>query len=460
MNVDDLAWQASNYRGLSPRRVSLLLEQGHLDLVIQAAAERDEWFCAEGAVEELCKAGEFGRALMVMEPFVATGWRTALWAKADLLLRAGRTKEALDLVRPDEAGRTSKAECHDFAELLGKAGRVDEAIDLLLPHLDGWWTLSVLVEITEGQDRDERVLELIAPHADSARRTRGEDRWNHPFWNAQELQAQVLERAGRADEAIRILGQDIAGHRFLVQNPLTAYAELLARHGRFDELCELAGGQHAHTVLPIYAGALRDHGRAEEAEAVMRNAIAADDWVGHRAWLSSALLADGRLDDAITVAEPGFGWYDCSNLLAPLVQPLLDHPEELLYLLEHPSVVPHHGHPEFQHWWRAFALASLGQIDEAIALAEADPRPWTDPRVIKAELLGAAGRLDAAAAELRALGTIKAREELCEVLVRQGQAAEAIAVHPTVTEQRATEPKPEPVPLGENEYSVEPPPPF
>ncbi|MEV5989035.1 hypothetical protein AB0L85_29220 [Streptomyces sp. NPDC052051] len=437
--------------------MSLLLEGGHLDLVVQAAAERGEWFCAEGAVHVLCQVGEFGRALEVMEPFAATGWRTALWAKADILLRAGRTEEALDLVRPDEAGLASKAECRDFVEVLVRAGHVDEAIDLLVPHIDGWWILSVLVEITEGQDRDERVLELIAPHADSARQARDEERWNHPFWNAQELQAQVLERAGRADDAIRILGQDMAERRFLTQNTVTAYAELLARHGRLDPLRRLAGGQDAHTVLGSYADALRDHGRAEEAEAVMRDAIAADDWVGYRAWLSSALLADGRLDDAIAVAEPGFGWSDCSNLLLPLVNALLDRPEELLRLVEHPSVVPHHGHEEFQHWWRAWALAGLGHVDQAITVARADPRPWTDPRIAKAELLCRGGRLDAAAAELRSLGTVRAREELCEVLIRQGKAAEAIAVHPTVAEQRAAEPKPEPVPLDENGYSLEPP---
>lgn len=165
------------------------------------------------------------------EPFVATGWPTALWAKADILLRAGRPQEALNLVRPDEAGPASKAECHDFAELLVRAGRVDEAIDLLVPHIDGWWTLSVLVEITADQERDEQVLELISPHADSARQTRGESRWNHPFSNAQELQAQVLERTGRADEAIGILGQDIAADHYLTQKTLTAYAGLLARHG-------------------------------------------------------------------------------------------------------------------------------------------------------------------------------------------------------------------------------------
>ncbi|MFB6578526.1 tetratricopeptide repeat protein [Streptomyces sp. NPDC056402] len=424
--------------------------------MIRAATERGEWFCARGATQALCRAGEFGRALRVMEPFVATGWRDALWVRADVLLRAGRTQEALDLVRPDEAGRASATECRAFAELLARAGRIDEAVDLLVPHVDKSWMLSVLVEITEGRDRDERMLELIAPHAESARVARSQGRWDHPFWEAQELQARVLERAGRADEAIRILGRDIAGRRFLAQNTLTAYAELLARHGRLDALRDLAAGGDARAVLGIYAQALRDHGHADEAEAVMREAIATDDWVGHRAWLSATLLRDSRLDEAIAVAEPGFGWYDCSNLLAPLVM-LLDRPEDVLYLLEHPSVVPHHGHEEFQHQWLAWALAGLGRVDEAIALAEAHPAQRTDPRIVRAGLLDTAGRLDDAAAELRSLGTVEAREELCEVLIRQGRLAEAIAVHPTMVEQRAARPKPSPVARDENGYSLEPP---
>ncbi|MEV7482147.1 hypothetical protein ACIOYT_22650 [Streptomyces halstedii] len=457
MDMDDLAWQASNYRGLSPRRVRLLLEHGHLNLVAQVAVERGEWFCAEGAGEELCQAGDFGRALSVMEPFVVTGWRPALHAKAEILLRAGReTEEALALVCLDEADGVSTAECRIVAELLGRAGRIDEAIELLVPRLDEQSLLSVLVDITDGQGRDERVLELIAPLADHARQVRGEEQREYTLSDAQKLQARVLEGAGRADEAIRVLGQDIAGHPLLEESTLTVYAGLLARHGRLDELRQLAADQDAHTVLDIDADALRRHGRAEEAEAVMRDAIAADDWVGYRAWLSSMLLAEGRLDDAIVVAEPGFGWYDCSNLLAPLVHPLLDRPEELLHLVEHPKVVPHHDHEEFQHWWRAWALAGLGRVDEAITVAGLD-RPWTDPRIVKADLLRRAGRLDAAADELRALGTIEAREELCEVLVLQGRADEAIAVHPTVAEQRVAEPKPEPGPLGENGYSLEPP---
>ncbi|KUH35643.1 MULTISPECIES: hypothetical protein [Streptomyces] len=457
MNTDDLSWQASNYGGLSPRKVTLLLEHGHLNLVIRAAEERGEWFCAERAAQELCRSGEFGRALEVMEPFVATGWRAALWAKAEILLRAGRVAEALDLMHPDEEGRASPIVCRGIAELLAKTGCVDEAIDLLVPHIGESWIRTVLVEITKGKDRDERVLVLIAPHAEAARRARDEGRWDYSRSDAPELQAQVLERAGRVDEAIRILGEDVAARRFLSADTLTAYAELLARQGRLDELRELVNGQDARTLLHIYVGALRDHGQAEEAERVMREAIAADDWVGYRAWLSSVLLQDGRLDDAIAVAEPGFSWYDCSNLLAPLVYSLFDRPAELLHLLDHPLTVPHHGHKEFQHWWRAFALAGLGRAEEAIAVVEAHPDPWTDPRILRAGLLSAAGHLAEAAAELRDLGAIEAREELFEVLVQQGQAAEAIAAHPTVAEQRAAQAMTELVRLREDGYSAEPP---
>ncbi|WND34995.1 hypothetical protein RI578_12195 [Streptomyces sp. BB1-1-1] len=313
------------------------------------------------------------------------------------------------------------------------------------------------MEITEGQGRDERVLKLIAPHAETARQALEKNRWASTDEQVLVLQARMLERMDRVDEAIRVLGADIVGKRYGTQNTLTAYAELLSRHGRLDDLRELATGEHAHTVLDIFASALHDCGRAEEAETVMREAIGTDDWAEYRAWLSAVLLQDGRLDDAITMAEPGFSWYDCSNLLAPLVHRLFDRPEELLYLLDHPLTVPHHDHEEFQHAWRAFALASLGRAEEAIAVVEAHPDPLNDPRLVRADMLSTAGHLAQAAVELRDLDTAEAREDLFEVLVKQGQAAEAVTAHPTVAEQRAARAKPASVPLREDGYSAEPP---
>ncbi|MFB6858631.1 hypothetical protein ACFCWV_40035 [Streptomyces sp. NPDC056341] len=41
--------------GTAPRLARLL--HGHLELLIQVAAERGEWFCADVAAQELCRAG-------------------------------------------------------------------------------------------------------------------------------------------------------------------------------------------------------------------------------------------------------------------------------------------------------------------------------------------------------------------------------------------------------------------
>ncbi|MFJ7272808.1 hypothetical protein ACIQV3_40360 [Streptomyces sp. NPDC099050] len=73
--------------------------------------------------------------------------------------------------------------------------------------------------------------------------------------NAQDLQAQVLERAGQADEAARMPGANIAAGHFAVQNTLIAYVELLRRHGRLEELRVLGTGEHTGETLAYYARA-------------------------------------------------------------------------------------------------------------------------------------------------------------------------------------------------------------
>lgn len=79
------------------------------------------------------------------------------------------------------------------------------------------WLLSVLVEPTWGQNRDERVLRLLAPKAERARIARG-----------------PRGRPGTRG--------DFAAGRFLVQNTLTACAELLHRNRGMAELRELGIG--------------------------------------------------------------------------------------------------------------------------------------------------------------------------------------------------------------------------
>ncbi|WP_225829205.1 tetratricopeptide repeat protein [Streptomyces naphthomycinicus] len=184
INVGDLEWQVRTYGGIPPRTAELLLGLGRLDLVERAAGERGEWFCALAAVRELCAAGDHERAWAVMEPFAATGWKPALVEAAEVRFRMGRVEEALALLRPDEPVEEGR-QWRNYALLLARAGRPAEAVEILAPHLQDWWLQSTLVEMTEGQGLDDRVLELLVPWAEGARRARrkarGTTRGNRPW---------------------------------------------------------------------------------------------------------------------------------------------------------------------------------------------------------------------------------------------------------------------------------------
>lgn len=101
----------------------------------------------------------------------------------------GRVKEALALARPDEPVAEGR-QWRDYALMLARAGRLDEAIEVLTPHLEDWCLQSNLVEVTEGQDRDERVLELVTPLAEGTRQARTEGEWHHPGAQALNFQPQ------------------------------------------------------------------------------------------------------------------------------------------------------------------------------------------------------------------------------------------------------------------------------
>ncbi|MFD6281347.1 tetratricopeptide repeat protein [Streptomyces sp. NPDC060209] len=438
MEVDDLEWQARHNGGVPPRLVNLLLEQGQLELLIRVAAERGEWFCAEAAARELCRAGEFKRALAVMEPFVEVGWRLARWASADILLQEGRAQEALDLVRPDDVTQEPENVCRNFAELLVKAGQVDEAIAVLAPRLDRAWLLSALVELTEGQDRDERILELIAPKAQQAGSARAEGRWSFDASNAQELQAQVLERAGRVDEAVQVLGADIAAGRFLTQNTLVAYAELLQRHGRIEDLRALGTGEHAHTALPHYAKALEDRGQAEEAEAVLRQFIDSAEYPDRVRWpLIDLLSRQGRIDEAVEVGRPTFDYHDAC-LLESIIHLLFEtgRLDDAMAILDERDAEFIEEHPSWFHTNRLWLLGEAGRHEEALAYAATLPSDLYGLTASIAWLLEQSGHVEEALALLRSPADVPTWE-VAELLIKQGRAAEAITNMPSISELHA-----------------------
>lgn len=315
---------------------------------------------------------------------------------------------------------------------------MDEAIDLLEPHVEDWQLLRHLVRITEGRGRDERVLALLAGPAERFRRAEA-DGLREP-WNALILQAEVLERSGRADEAIRLLGEDLAERRYGSQNTLVAHADLLVRHRRVGELYELAVGDRGNVFWPRYVTVLEEQGRAAEAEAFLRRPTDDPDRHSSRAAALMCLLArQGRLEEGIEAARYTFG-YDADgdgNLLESALHLLADHgrPDLALALLTECGGAWLRKDPLWvrsNRWW---LMGEAGRSREAVAEIEAEleaARPDTEPGewdIDLAVLLEKDGRVEEALELLRSSVTYGAVGELTHMLVRQGRPAEAVVGH-------------------------------
>ncbi|WP_190012343.1 hypothetical protein [Streptomyces candidus] len=437
MNVDDLEWQAEWYGGVHPEVVDWLLEHGHLGLVVEAASGRGDWFCAQGAVNALCGEGLFERAWEVMEPFARTGWLPAVAAGADVLLAGGRAEQALTLAYP--AGETpSVRACEIYAGMLVKCGRVDDAISFLEPHLRQPGALRCLVDLTEGQGRDARVLDLVVPLADEARHHQQAQRSSHPLWEALGLQAEVLERSGRVEEAIRVLREDMAAHRYGPLNTVGSYTRLLVRHGRIEELRQAATGDYAGEALQPLTNALIAAGCAGEAESLVREHVATAPYP--QEWLLLEFLAgQGRSEEAIEAARPTFEdpW---ESPLQGIVHLLTEngHHARALQLLDECSAqyvaeagdwVPSH------RWW---LMGELGRSREAIAEINATPQMDTEERICTvAGLMAKDGRLDDALTLLATHPHGNAITDRAKLLARRNRPAEALDALPSVAAQRA-----------------------
>ncbi|MDX2644110.1 hypothetical protein PV341_11060 [Streptomyces sp. PA03-1a] len=440
MDVDDLEWQRVHLGGVPPRIVDEILEHGGLETLVEAAQERGDWFCAEGAVRGLCAGGEFERAWDVIEPFAATGWQPAVRVGADVLMGWGRIEQALELADPEQWDEETPDTWPDYAEVLVKAGQVDEAIDVLVPHLCDGWVLRSLVRMTEGQGRDDQVLELLAPMAEEFRRGQEQCRCGgHGLWEVLPAQALVLERSGRADEAIGLLGADVAARRYGPQNTVEFYTELLVRHGRIEELHELATGTQMSVAARPYVTALEDLGRAGDAEAYLRRLIAtAEHATRYRNELLELLVRQGRFEEAIEAVASTFD-DPYENLLQPTMLLLAEHghPGRAVELTEGRSAefLEESGYwlPS-NRWW---LMGEVGRCREAIAEIEALPPDEVDDRdVTIALLLAKDGCAEEAIAHLREHPGRWSATELARLLVQQGRCAEAIAAIPDVTTQR------------------------
>ncbi|MFD5633516.1 hypothetical protein ACFWJM_05110 [Streptomyces sp. NPDC127077] len=234
-------------------------------------------------------------------------------------------------------------------------------------------------------------------------------------------------------EAIRLLGADVAARRYGPENNVEFYTELLARNGRIEELRDLATGTQTSTAAAPYVKALEDLGRAGEAEAYLRDLIAAKYPGWYDSVLMGLLMRQGRFDEAIAAVEHTFDDLYDGNLLQSTLIVLADQG------LHDRAIAHTEGRsPEFlaeneAYWLRSnrwWLMGEAGRAREAIEEIEALPTGEADDRELTiAWLLAQDGCVEQAIARLRRLPGKQAATDLAELLIGQTRFAEAVAVH-------------------------------
>lgn len=233
VDAADLDRQARTLSGcIPPLLVARLLELGH-GQEVESQAGQGEWFCARVWAQLLGERGLQDGALEVLAPYVATGWWPAAQFQAELLEGWGRAREAIALTRTyAQAGDRMAL---DFVgRLLARHDRGAEAFELLRPGVEDWFLATALVDVAEAAGRDADAAALLTAWIPT------DHRCDTPWCcrrgldgdTALGLLARIRERQGHTDDAIALLRT----RHVTSVNGRDQLAELLARHGRIEEL--------------------------------------------------------------------------------------------------------------------------------------------------------------------------------------------------------------------------------
>ncbi|MFI1379938.1 tetratricopeptide repeat protein [Embleya sp. NPDC020886] len=359
---------------------------------------------------------------------MATGWWTAVVAASELLEDWGRVAEAIDITRIRmEAGHPMALDA--YTRLLARHGRAEEAFDLLVPHVDDRVLATALVDVACVAGRDEEAAALLAGLM------RADHRCDGPWGcrgldsdTALSLLATIRERQGRIDEATALLRR----RRIVSVNGRDRLADLLARHGRVEELRAYAACDGHEEAVRQLAEVLEKGGDVDGAIAVYgptdgpaaRDPNAAYD-------LARLLTRHGRGEEAIAVmraradAHPGDDWilYALSALCLDRGRPAdgLAHLDAL------------HARRGGEDEWELYRIrlpliAACGGVDEAVEHARAHPEgdTWYAAEDI-ARLLAGAGRTEEAVTVLQGHDRGNSHDLACH-LVDLGRVEEALAV--------------------------------
>ncbi|MFG1805717.1 tetratricopeptide repeat protein [Streptomyces sp. NPDC049040] len=431
MDAADLDYRTRTGSGCIPSYVvSRLLELGHAEEVAHQAGH-GEWYCAREQARLLGERDRQAEALEVLAPYLATGWWKAAEASAELLERFGRVEEAIGLVRP-HAEAADRSALGFLAGLLARHGRGDEAFALLSPHIGDWFLAAALVDVAEGAGRDEDAAALLTARVEAGHRCGSPSCRGHGVApdNAVDLLAAIRERQGRIDEAIDLLDTRVTTS----VNGRDQLADLLARHGRIEELRDYAAAEyHGHAAerlaelleeqgdvdgaMAVYrqpgdsparrrrgplrlAELLARHGRGDEAIALTR--ALADSPDGAEDWLVETLCTlyadQGRARDGLAFLDAravrdGEEDWDAFMRRLPLMVACGEREQAIERAL---------AHPESGTWYAAEPIAGLlaeaGRTGEAVAYLE---RHAPDSSALAWHLIGL-GRVEEAVAILQA----------------------------------------------------------
>ncbi|WP_330237528.1 tetratricopeptide repeat protein [Streptomyces sp. NBC_00525] len=432
MDATDLDYRARTRSGcIPPALVTRLIERGHAN-VVELHAGRGEWFCALAWARALGEQGREADALDALAPYVATGWWTAVVAAAELLESWGRTDEAINITRTRmEAGHPMALEA--YTRLLARHGRAEEAFNLLVPHVHDWVLATTLVDVAAVAGRVEETAVLLdaqiqaAHRCDGPRCGRGHARGLDPD-TALGLLAMIRESQNHIDEAIALLHR----RQIISINSRDQLADLLARHGRIEELrayAALDGHEEAVHRLAELLEEVGDIGGAIAAYGHTDQTAVCDPNSAYQ--LSQLLARHGRGDEAIAVmraqadAHPGDDW-----ILHALSELYLDQgcPADGLAYLEALDV-KRRGEDEWElYWMRLPLIAACKGIDEAVERARAHPEgaTWYAAEHI-AGLLADAGRTEEAVTVLQRHAG-RNSHDLAGYLIDLGRIDEALTV--------------------------------
>jgi tetratricopeptide (TPR) repeat protein len=450
VDAADLDYRARTFSGcIPPHLVTRLLELGHGQEVASQAG-RGEWFCAREWARVLGDQGRHAEALEVLAPYVATGWWPAVQAKAELLESWGRAEEAIALARPYAQGERLPAAF--FGRLLARHGRQDEAYALLSAIKDEFLA-AALVEASEGMGKDDDIAALLAARITPQHRCDGPwcCRGLDPD-TAISLVATIRERQGRIDDAIALLH---ARQHFTSVSNRDQLADLLARHGRIEELREYAASEHHGHGAQRLAEVLEERGDVDGAIAAYQQPGDSPVRRVHGLFQLAQLLArHSRGDEAIevmrTLADSPSGAEDW--IVDTLCALYADHGrirDGLAYL---DTVKTRRGGKEEWEFFRIRLrlMAGAGALDDAIEQARVHPEgdTWYAAWTIS-ELLAEARRTEEAVAVLEAHAPTNS-SILAWHLIDLGRITDAVAV----LQQRIPAPA---VPVQTGTFSTETP---